>query len=226
MSMAYFETDLTKWNGTTQMATFLDQCASQDGIDLRAMFQLEGTKSPEQRLEEWFQYLVQRCNDIMAMDDTPDLVVGRIGGVPYLNRWYLIPRNPFCNAYLHQFLLPDIDEAPHDHPWRSLSFALEGDHAELHGKPESLQRRAIKKGDVTYRGLNHIHRVLLNENPNPDEHEYDIAYTLFITGPIKRQWGFWCSDEKFMPWWEFMGPDNYGGAQPVIGCGEVDGGNE
>lgn len=217
----YFETDLDKWDAATEVATFLDRCGDEDGVDLRNLFTIEGSKTPEERLKVWFSFLVQRCNDIITMDDAPDVVVGRQGGVPYLNRWYLIPRNPYCNAYLHQFLLPDIDEAPHDHPWRSLSFCLDGEHRELYGEPENMKERTIRTGDVTYRGLKHIHRVLLNEDKGEHAaHEYVIAMTLFITGPIKRPWGFWCDNERWVSWQDFLGADNYGGAKPIVGCGE------
>ncbi|MBX8687810.1 hypothetical protein GO011_10265, partial [Mycobacterium sp. 20091114027_K0903767] len=52
---------------------------------------------------------------------------------PYLQRWYLIPRNRYCNIYLHRFIASD-DPTCHDHPWWFASLLLHGSYkcAELH----------------------------------------------------------------------------------------------
>lgn len=42
----------------------------------------------------------------------PDFVIGD----DYLRRWYVVPRNPFCNVYLHHILHSDDDRALHDQP--------------------------------------------------------------------------------------------------------------
>ena len=59
----------------------------------------------------------------------PDLVVGSPKR-PYMHRWWLIPRNPVFNVYLHRFLRSDDDRALHDHPWPSLSILLHGSYRE------------------------------------------------------------------------------------------------
>ena len=46
----------------------------------------------------------------------PDFIVGGKDN-PYLLRWFVIPRNPVFNIYLHRFLRSDDDRALHDHPW-------------------------------------------------------------------------------------------------------------
>jgi len=46
----------------------------------------------------------------VGQDRRPDFVIGgdaRTHDVAYLLRWYLIPRNPLFNAYLHLFLRSD-----------------------------------------------------------------------------------------------------------------------
>lgn len=55
-----------------------------------------------------------------------------IGGLddPYLRRWYVIPRNPWLNVYVHHFLSSDDDRALHDHPWWFVSLMLRADHEE------------------------------------------------------------------------------------------------
>lgn len=50
----------------------------------------------------------------------PDVVIGGFQN-PYLLRWYVIPRNPVFNVYVHLFLRSDDDRALHDHPWANLS---------------------------------------------------------------------------------------------------------
>src|ERR1700684_1178987 len=46
---------------------------------------------------------------------------------PYMLRWYILPRNPLFNVYLHKFLRNDDDDrALHDHPWPSLSLLVKG----------------------------------------------------------------------------------------------------
>jgi hypothetical protein len=44
------------------------------------------------------------------MKRAPDQVIGGRER-PYMLRWYLIPRNRFCNIYLHHFLRSDDDRA-------------------------------------------------------------------------------------------------------------------
>ncbi len=53
----------------------------------------------------------------------PDFVIGTADD-PYLRRWWLIPRNPVFNLYVHHFLRSDDDRALHDHPWPSVSVIL------------------------------------------------------------------------------------------------------
>lgn len=111
----------------------------------------------------------------------------------YLYRWYAIPKNRFFNIYLHLFVGDDDDRAPHDHPWPSLSIALQGTMLE-HMDGEEI--RIIKKGDIIFRSATHRHRQTMVSNE---------AITLFITGPKYRKWGFW-PDGKFVYWKDFIDP--------------------
>ena len=54
----------------------------------------------------------------------PDFVIGPADN-PYLYRWFLLPRNPVANVYLHRFFRDDEDRALHDHPWPFLSIVLD-----------------------------------------------------------------------------------------------------
>ena len=98
--------------------------------------------------------------------------------IGYLKRWYLIPRNRYFNIYLHNFVGSDDDRALHDHPWWSLSFLLKGRLSEL---LENSPMRGIMPFWPYLRSPNHMHRMILDSAE---------AWTLFITGPVVRDWGF------------------------------------
>lgn len=100
---------------------------------------------------------------------------------PFLHRWYILPRNPLLNIYVHKFLRSDDDRALHDHPWASLSLTLRGRAWDVRADGATLAR----PGSVTFRRATHTHRVQLLDPARP-------YWTLFITGPKVREWGFAC----------------------------------
>lgn len=137
----------------------------------------------------------------------PDFVVGAGSpGGAYLERWWIIPRNPVFNIYLHHFLRDDDDRALHDHPWASLSLMLVGVLFEQ--TDDGPTRRRITAGDIVFRRARFRHRLELGSGR---------ATTLFITGPRVRAWGFWCP-QGFVPWRRFTAADRPGDIGP--GCGE------
>lgn len=145
----------------------------------------------------------------------PDFIIGGTER-PYLRRWWLIPRNPVFNIYVHQFLRSDDDRALHDHPWANLSVLLRGGYIEhtVSGSRE-LQAPAVR---VRLSG-NFAHRIELLQQrlaPWPAFH-MQPCWTLFITGPRYRSWGFHCQD-RWVPWQEFTAPGDEGGIGK--GCGE------
>lgn len=127
-------------------------------------------------------------------------------GDDQLDRWYLIPRNRWVNVYLHRTKKSDDGRALHDHPWRSVSFLIAGDLFEEYfpdpvwvGKPTHLivrHGRKIPKWLPVYRRASAAHRLV---QPNPER----PAWTIFITGPKLRKWGFWCTDGEFAKWVAF-----------------------
>lgn len=107
-------------------------------------------------------------------------------GAGYLLRWHLIPRNRWFNVYLHKFIGDDDDRALHDHPWDSLSIRLRGELREIYR--EECQHYSVNwvstAPRIAYRAATFAHRLeLVGNNP---------CWTLFITGPRKREWGFHC----------------------------------
>jgi hypothetical protein len=134
----------------------------------------------------------------------------RIGGAdnPYMLRWFVIPRNRLCNIYLHHFLRSDDDRALHDHPWANMSILLRGNYVEHQIDQGGIHQRYFRKAGHWYvRPSGKIaHRVELTEGP---------VWTLFITGPVYRSWGFHCPEQGWIHWEDFTGP-GYG--DPGPGC--------
>lgn len=144
---------------------------------------------------------------------TADFVI-RSNDEPVMSRWYLIPRNRWFNIYLHR--LDGADPQPvHDHPWASCSIMLKGERWEwvpsnpltkwevgqwAHpvAKEYSAYLRAAKAaryqvlrkclrgpGSIIFRRATDAHRLETIGGP---------SYSLFITGPVVREWGFWLPD--------------------------------
>jgi hypothetical protein len=139
----------------------------------------------------------------------PDFIIGGEDD-PYLRRWWVIPRNRFFNIYLHHFMRSDDDRALHDHPWVNLSVLLDGEYIEH--LPEGFPRYR-EAGDMVLRLPSAAHRVELHEGvftgrPIP-------VWTLFITGPRVRQWGFLCP-QGWRHWKDFTGGAN--GERVGRGC--------
>jgi hypothetical protein len=134
-----------------------------------------------------------------------------IGGAarPYMHRRYLVPRNQICSIYLHQFLRDDDDRALHDHPWWFVSLILKGGYCEVTEGGIKIRNCF----SVAFRPALHRHRVVLWRTPKSNE--AIPCWTLVITGPKKRTWGFWCP-KGFVPWREFVNQEDTG--QVGRGC--------
>jgi len=134
----------------------------------------------------------------------PDFIIGGQAD-PYLERWFVIPRNRLFNIYLHRFLRDDDDRALHDHPWSNCSILLEGEYTEHTIEPGGIPRRAVlRKSAWRFRLSGRFaHRVELHAGE---------CWTLFITGPRYREWGFHCPERGWVPWQEFTDPADSGTA--------------
>lgn len=121
----------------------------------------------------------------------------------YLLRWWLIPRNRWFNVYVHLFLRSDDDRALHDHPWPSMSILLRNAYTEHTIAAGGIHRREVlAAGQVRLRPSGSFaHRVELHDGP---------CWTLFITGPRYRAWGFHCPDRGWVPWEKFCAIDDRG----------------
>lgn len=138
----------------------------------------------------------------------PDFVIGD-GTEPYMSRWWLIPRNRWFNVYLHHITRDDDDRALHDHMYVNASILLRGGYYEvLPTKGATLRRVLRRAGSVVVRRPSTAHRLELAGTD---------CWSLFITGPRVREWGFWCP-KGWVHWKDFVAADDNGRTGP--GCGE------
>jgi hypothetical protein len=118
----------------------------------------------------------------VAQSRKPNFIIGD-EDAPYLRRWWIVPRNHFFNIYLHQFLRSDDDSALHDHMYVNVSYLLEGtyvEHTIAQGGVNHEKRYFA--GNLRFRLPWTAHRIEVDQP----------CWSLFITGPRVRDWGFHC----------------------------------
>lgn len=148
-------------------------------------------KLPKCVIEFLYRQMMQR----VAQKRAPDVLIGGAEDA-YMRRWHVIPRNKWFNIYLHNVLKSDDDRALHDHPWINMSIIMKGGYIEMlptrmtleNGDSETDYQITYGKfrepGTVLLRGPKTAHRLVVGYDP--------VIWTLFITGPKTREWGFWC----------------------------------
>lgn len=95
---------------------------------------------------------------------------------PYLKRWVLDLR--LFSIRLHNFRGSDDSRAMHDHSWGFITFILKGYYDDV--TPDGRER--MNRGKISYRPPHHIHTVEVGP---------DGVWTIILTGPRVRDWGFW-----------------------------------
>ena len=131
------------------------------------------------------------------------IVMDRESDEPYLERYYLFlkdrDRFPF-NVFLHKFLKGDPDDV-HDHPWPYATLILKGGYYEwlpqFDSKGNKIAEMCVWRGPGSFRvcRANSYHRIELDPSVT--------AWTLFMPGPKKRDWGFlvnnkWIQHEQYL----------------------------
>lgn len=97
----------------------------------------------------------------------------------YLRRWRV--ETPWFSVRLHHWLHSDDDRHRHDHPWAFITFCLRGSYID-----EGIGfRQRVRAGHAYYRPADHAHWVHLDRGP---------AWTVIVTGPKVRRWGFWVNN--------------------------------
>lgn len=123
----------------------------------------------------------------------PDHMIGR-NDEPYLRRWYMARNAQQGSIYLHQFLIGDESPHLHDHPWDWTALILDGRYREH--RPGGYAEHG--PGDVIGpRQAEDLHRIELIQGP---------VWTLFLTGPRRREWGFQ-TEAGWVPWQEYLGEE-------------------
>jgi hypothetical protein len=99
---------------------------------------------------------------------------------PYIVRWVFECK--LFSVRLHHWLYSDDTRHKHDHPWDFISIVLQGTITDRSEEGEQKRRWL----SVTRFSADHKHSVIV-EKP---------CWTLLVTGPEKRKWGYWV-DGKF-----------------------------
>lgn len=149
--------------------------------------------------------IIRKIVERYTRDRKPNIDIGP----GYLLRWHVIPENRWFNIYLHQFRRSDDDRALHDHPWWNIGLLLIGVYIE-HTPKGRFMRRA---GNIVCRKGTSKHRIelpIINGG-------LTYAWSLFITGPHYREWGFWCN-KRFVHNEEFLAMD--GTSKTNKGCNQ------
>lgn len=103
---------------------------------------------------------------------------------PYMTRWVLDLR--LFTVRLHCFHRSDDDRHLHDHPWWFVSVLIAGTYREWTETGVGPWR---KLGSFAFRRALHKHRVEIQTG--------QPCWTVCVTGPIRRIWGFWVDGKLF-----------------------------
>ncbi len=163
-------------------------------------------------------YLLGKAQGVME-SRKPDLLIN--GG--QVERWMVYPKNQWRNIYVHKFNGPDPDEALHDHEPDNVSLILKNAYMEeFHVKPletellmGELRYRTYmaprQQGEIVFRLASTPHRV---RGVYPSE----PVITMFLQGPRRRKWGFWCPS-GWKPWDQYIDVKKGYGDRSGKGCG-------
>lgn len=146
-----------------------------------------------------------------ARNREPDFIIGGRER-PYLRRHWLIPRNRVFNVYVHEFLRSDDDRAHHDHPWLfNASWLIDGEYVEhTITAGGALVRTLRRAGAFKFRWGCAPHRVELKRQREHFGGGELPCWTVFITGPRVREWGFYCMERGWIHWKRFTASDDRG----------------
>lgn len=147
------------------------------------------------------------------------LIVHHLGD--YMRRWIL--RTPWGTLRIHNILRSDLDRDLHDHPFDFTSFLMKGGYYETTRwvcvdagtvAPEERTKSALhpftaepghKVGDVIEHERYHPRFSVIRRKAE-DLHKLRLdkpVWTLVITGPWKRRWGF-MTREGWVYWKDYV----------------------
>jgi len=143
--------------------------------------------------------ILQKIKDLslnwLEQHDRKRVIMDRVDNEPYLERYYIFLKDrkhfPF-NVFLHKFLKGDPDDV-HDHPWPYATLILAGGYYEW--IPQFTEDGNLNCEIRKWRGPGHF-RICSPNSYHRIELKKDVtAWTLFMPGPQRREWGFWVNNE-------------------------------
>lgn len=99
---------------------------------------------------------------------------------PYAERWVL--NLYFFSIRLHHFIRSDDARAFHDHPWWFITMVLRGGYTDR--SPDGDDHLGVRS--IRYRPALHKHTIVVDSGG---------VWTVLITGPQTRRWGFWVNNK-------------------------------
>ncbi len=113
------------------------------------------------------------------------------GNVVYMRRWYLLVFPKLFSIRVHHIMQPDLDRWPHDHPWSFISIIIRGGYIEEWCRRDEFNlfgdkwgtRRCSRRRFLNLKRKTDLHKITEFIRPGG-------AWTLIITGPEGREWGF------------------------------------
>lgn len=151
--------------------------------------------------------ILQKIKDLsldwLEHNDRKRIIMDRTSEEPLLTRYYIFLKDrkwfPF-NVFIHKFHKSDPDDV-HDHPWPYATLILAGGYyeyvPEFNSKGEMIAetKHWRKPGHFRTCSANSYHRIELDPHVT--------AWTMFMPGPQKREWGFlvknkWIHNEHYL----------------------------
>ena len=146
--------------------------------------------------------LTERFLNFLERHDRKRIIMDRTCNEPLLTRYYLFlkdrKRFPF-NVFLHKFHKGDPGDV-HDHPWPYATLILKGGYYEYtpnfeNGKMVGETKHWRGPGHWRICSANSYHRIELVSGVT--------AWTLFMPGPQKQEWGFlvnnkWVQNDTYL----------------------------
>ena len=151
--------------------------------------------------------ILQKIKDLsldwLEHNDRKRIIMDRTSEEPLLTRYYIFLKDrkwfPF-NVFIHKFHKSDPDDV-HDHPWPYATLILAGGYyeyvPEFNSKGEMIAetKHWRKPGHFRTCSANSYHRIELDPTVT--------AWTMFMPGPQKREWGFlvknkWVHNEHYL----------------------------
>ena len=148
------------------------------------------------------QYLKNKFFKTLEKTGRKRIILDRASKEPYLERYYVFLKDrtwfPF-NVFIHKFIKSDPDDV-HDHPWPYATLILKGGYNEW---VPTFDEHGKKIGEVCHwRGPGHFRICSANSYHRIEMVEGVAAWTMFMPGPQKREWGFlvkdkWIQNEQY-----------------------------